>query len=65
VVGEVASSLTEVYLNLSGSWDDPRVSIIPGRGIADAVEGQAKGVGSTLKGVADFLGKEEDKGIKK
>jgi len=65
VVGQVAASLTEVYLNLSGSWDDPRVSIIPGRGIADAVEGQAKGVGSTLKGVADFLGKEEDKGIKK
>jgi uncharacterized protein involved in outer membrane biogenesis len=65
VVGKVAASLTEVYLNLSGSWDDPRVSIIPGQGIADSIVDQAKEVGSTLKGAADLIGREESKWIKK
>ena len=65
VVGKIAASLTEVYLNLSGSWDDPRVSIIPGRGVADAIENQAKGVGSALEGAADLVGREENKWINK
>ncbi len=58
VVGKVAASLIEVYLNLSGSWDDPRASIIPGRGVAHAIEGQAKGV-------TDFFEREESRWIKK
>jgi hypothetical protein len=65
VVGKVAASLTEVYLSLSGSWDDPRVSMIPGQGIADSIEDQAKEVGSALKGAADLVGREESKWIKK
>jgi AsmA protein len=58
VVGKVAASLTEVYLNLSGSLDDPRVSYIPGKGIADSIEDQAKGV-------TGFFGREESKWVKK
>jgi len=65
LVGKVAASLTEIYFNLSGSLDDPRVSIIPGQGVADAVEDQAKGVGSGVKGAADLLGREENKWIRK
>jgi uncharacterized protein YhdP len=65
LVGKVAASLTEIYFNLSGSLDDPRVSIIPGQGVADAVEDQAKGVGSVVKGAADLLGREENKWIRK
>jgi uncharacterized protein YhdP len=65
VVGKVAASLTEIYFNLSGPWEDPRVSIMPGQGIADSIQDQAKGVGSTLKGAADLLGVEENKWIKK
>jgi len=63
VLGKVAASLTKVYLNLSGSLDDPRVSIIPGQGVAHAAENQAKGVGSVFKGVGDMLGREENKWI--
>ena len=65
VVGRVAASLTEIYLNLSGSLDDPRVSIIPGQGTVDSIQDQAKGVGSTLKGATDLLGGEENKWIRK
>jgi hypothetical protein len=65
LVGKVAASLTEISFDLSGSLDDPRVLIIPGQGIAGAVEDQAKGVGSVFKGVGDLLGKEENKWIRK
>ena len=65
LVGKVAASLTEIYFNLSGSLDDPRVSIIPGQGVADAIENQAKGVGSALEGAADLVGREENKWINK
>jgi hypothetical protein len=64
-VGKVAASLTEIYFNLSGSLDDPRVRIIPGQGIADSIQDQAKGVGSVFKGAADLLGKEENRWIGK
>jgi hypothetical protein len=65
VVGKVAASLTEIYLNLSGSLEDPQISIAPGQGIADSIQDQAKGVGSIFKGVADVFGREENKWIKK
>jgi len=65
VVGKVAASFTEIYFNVSGSLNDPRVSIIPGQGVADAVEDQAKWVGSVFKGAADLLGREENKWIRK
>jgi uncharacterized protein YhdP len=65
VVGKVAASLTEIYFNVSGPWENPRVSIIPGQGIADSIQDQAKGVGSVFKGAADLLGREESKWIKK
>jgi uncharacterized protein YhdP len=65
VVGKVAASLTEIHFNVSGSVDDPRVFVIPGQGVVGAVEDQAKGVGSTLKGVTDFFGREESKWIRK
>jgi len=65
LVGKVAASFTEIYFKLSGSLDDPRVSIIPGQGVADAVEDQAKGVGSVFKGAADLFGREENKWIRK
>jgi uncharacterized protein YhdP len=58
LVGKVAASLTEINFSLNGSWDDPRVSIIPGRGVAYAIEDQAKGV-------TGFLGREENKWIRK
>jgi len=65
VVGKVAANFTEIYFNLSGSLNDPRVSIIPGQGVADAVEDQAKWVGSVFKSAADLLGREENKWIRK
>ncbi|RPJ22832.1 MAG: AsmA family protein, partial [Desulfobacteraceae bacterium] len=65
LVGKVAASFTEIYFNLSGSLNDPRVSIIPGQGVAGAFEDQAKGVGSVFKGAADLLGREENKWIRK
>ncbi|MBP1741739.1 MAG: hypothetical protein H6Q48_4032, partial [Deltaproteobacteria bacterium] len=65
LVGKVAASFTEIYFNLSGSLDDPRVRIIPGQGVAYAVEDQAKGVGSVFKGVTDLFGREENKWIRK
>jgi hypothetical protein len=65
VAGKVAASLTEIYLNLSGSLDDPQISIAPGQGVADAVQDQARGVGSVFKGATDSPGKEENKWIKK
>ena len=42
LVGKVAASLTEIYLNVSGSLDDPQISIVPGQGIADAIQDEAK-----------------------
>jgi len=65
LVGKVAASFTEIYFNLSGSLDDSRVRIIPGQGVAYAVEDQAKGVGSVFKGVTDLFGREENKWIRK
>ena len=65
LVGKVAASLTEIRFNVSGPWEDPRVSIIPGQGIADSIQDQARGVGSTIKGAADLLGREENKWIRK
>jgi len=65
LVGKVAASFTEIYFNLSGSLNDPRVSIIPGQGVAGAFEDQAKGVGSVFKGAADLLGRKENKWIRK
>jgi hypothetical protein len=63
--GKVAASLTEMHFNLNGSIDDPAVSVIPGKGVADPIQDQAKGVGSVIKGAADLLGREETKWIRK
>jgi hypothetical protein len=65
LVGKVATGLTEIHFNLSGSLDDPRVIIIPGQGAANAIGDQARGVGSIFRGVADVFGREENKWIKK
>jgi hypothetical protein len=65
VVGKVAASLTEIYLNLSGPLGDPRVLIIPGQGVADVIQDEARGAGSILKGVTDFFDKGENKGTGK
>jgi uncharacterized protein YhdP len=59
LVGKVAASLTEIYLNVSGSLRDPQISIVPGQGIADAVQDEARGAGRVLKGVTDFFGEGE------
>ena len=61
LVGKVAAGMTEIHLNVSGSLDDPRVSYIPGQGIADAIQDEAKGAGRVLKGVTDFFGQGETK----
>jgi uncharacterized protein YhdP len=65
LVGKVAASLTEIQFTVSGPWMDPRVSIIPGQGIADSIQDQARGVGSRLGGVADLFAREESKWIRK
>jgi hypothetical protein len=65
LVGKVAAGLTEIHFHLSGSLDDPRVFIIPGQGIANSIENQAKGMGSIFRGFTDFFGKEEDKSHQK
>jgi hypothetical protein len=65
VVGKGAASLSEIYLNVNGSLEDPQISIAPGQGVAGAVEDQAKGVGSVFKGAAGSPGKEENKWIRK
>jgi uncharacterized protein involved in outer membrane biogenesis len=65
LIGKVAAGLTEIHFNLSGSLDDPRIFIIPGQGIAESIENEAKGVGSALKGAADLFGRDKDKGNKK
>jgi len=59
LVGKVAAGLTEIHFNLSGSLDDPRVFIIPGQGIADAIGNQARGVGSMFRGAADLFRRNE------
>jgi len=58
-VGKVAASFTEIYFSLSGSLDDPRVIIIPGQGVADAIGNQARGVGSMFRGAADLFRRNE------
>jgi hypothetical protein len=64
LVGKVAAGLTEIHFNLSGSLDDPRVLIIPGQGVANSIQNQAKGMGSIFRGFSDFFGREE-KSLKK
>ena len=61
LVGKVAAGLTEIYLNVSGSLDDPQISIVPGQGIADAIQDEARGAGKVLKGFTDFFDKGENK----
>jgi hypothetical protein len=61
LVGKVAAGLTEIHFNLSGSLDDPRVSIIPIQGIADSIQDQARGVGSMFRGVTDLFRRDENK----
>jgi hypothetical protein len=61
LVGKVAASFTEIHFNLSGSLDDPRVIIIPGQGVADAIGNQAKGVGSMFRGAADLFRRGENR----
>jgi hypothetical protein len=65
LVGKVAAGLTEIHFNLSGSLDNPRVLIIPGQGIADSIQNQAKGMGSIFRGFSDFFGRDEEKSLKK
>jgi uncharacterized protein involved in outer membrane biogenesis len=60
-VGRVAAGLTEIHFNLSGPVDDPRVFIIPGQGIADSIQDQARGVGSMFRGAADLFRRDENK----
>jgi uncharacterized protein YhdP len=61
LVGKAAAGLTEIHLDVSGSLEDPQISIVPGQGIGDAVQDEARGVGRVLKGVTDFLDKGENK----
>jgi len=61
LVGKVAASFTEIHFNLSGSLDDPRVIIIPGQGVADAIENQARGVGSMFRGAAGLFRRDENR----
>jgi len=61
LVGKVATGLTEIHFNLSGSLDDPRVIIIPGQGAANAIGDQARGVGSMFRGVTDLFRRDENK----
>ena len=61
LVGKIAAGLTEIHFDLGGSVDDPRIFIIPGQGIAESIENEAKGVGSALKGAADLLDRKENK----
>ena len=62
LVGKVAASLTEIHLNVSGSLDDPQISLVPaGLGVADAIQDEARGVGRVLKGFTDFFGTGENK----
>jgi hypothetical protein len=65
LVGKVAAGLTEIHFNLSGSLDNPRVLIIPGQGIANSIQNQAKGMGSIFRGFSDFFGRDEEKSLKK
>jgi uncharacterized protein YhdP len=61
LVGKVAASFTEIHFNLSGSLDDPRVIIVPGQGVADAVGDQARGVGSMFRGAAELFRRGENR----
>jgi uncharacterized protein YhdP len=61
LVGKAAAGLTEIYLNVSGSLEDPQISIVPGQGMADAIQDEAKGAGRVLKGLTDFSDKGENK----
>lgn len=65
LVGKVAAGLTEIHFNLSGSLDDPRVIIIPGQGVADAIGNQARGVGSMFRGAADLFRRDENRQLDK
>jgi uncharacterized protein involved in outer membrane biogenesis len=61
LVGKVAAGLTEIHFNLSGSLEDPRVRIIPGQGIADSIQDQARGVGSMFRGAAGLFRRDENR----
>ena len=61
LVGKAAAGLTEIHLDLKGSLDDPQVSIVPGQGVADAIQDEARGAGRVLKGFTDFFDKGENK----
>ena len=65
LLGQIAAGLTEIHFDLGGSLDDPRIFIIPGQGIAESIENEAKGVGSALEGAADLFGRDKHKELRK
>jgi hypothetical protein len=67
LVGSAASNITKVFLVVEGTLDNPRVRVLPARGVIDTVKGSienpikelGRGLDS-LRGVLDSKGKKPD-----
>ncbi|MEE9497574.1 MAG: AsmA-like C-terminal domain-containing protein, partial [Desulfobacterales bacterium] len=65
VLGKSVEELTRIHLQLKGSLDNPKIGVVLGQGVVDDVKGAKKKTGTILKGVMDFLKKENNKLLKK
>lgn len=61
VLGKAAGQLTNVYLDLKGPWEDPKIRVRPAKGITEAGK---KGTKDTGKAAGDVV-KEFGKGLEK
>jgi uncharacterized protein YhdP len=65
VLGKGTQKLTKVHLHLRGPLVNPKIGVVFGEGVGDGVKGAKKETGTILKGITDFLKKEENKLRKK
>ena len=61
VLGKSGQELTNIYLNLHGSLEDPKIAVRPAKGVAKAMVGEAEAPEKDAEGVLKDLGKGLDK----
>jgi uncharacterized protein YhdP len=57
VLGKAAGQLTNVYLKLKGPWDNPKIRVLPTKGITEAGKKGTKDSGKAAEDVVKELGK--------
>ncbi len=65
VLGKHADKKIGLHLRLKGSLHNPKIGVVLGEGVVDAVKGAKKKTGTILKGIIDFLKKEKKELLKK